>query len=94
VPGRKPPGHPEAPTADLTAEDRATLDAWVRQHQVRASNRNPEPTPPALAPTVSASGAAGPIRAEAGLRVCPTCKKPVHLGADVCRACNTPVPRR
>jgi hypothetical protein len=96
VPGRKPPGHPESPTDELGTEDRATLDAWARRHQVRASNHNPEPTPPAFAPkvTVTGSGEAGPVRAEAGLRICPNCKKPVHLGADVCRVCNTPVPRK
>jgi len=33
-------------------------------------------------------------RAEAGLRVCPGCGRPVHLGAETCRACGTHVPKR
>jgi predicted RNA-binding Zn-ribbon protein involved in translation (DUF1610 family) len=35
-----------------------------------------------------------PTRVEAGLRVCPQCGKPVHLGADTCRTCGVAVPRR
>ena len=31
---------------------------------------------------------------EENLRVCPKCGRPVHLGADACRACGTVVPRR
>jgi hypothetical protein len=30
---------------------------------------------------------------ETGLRICPRCKKPVHLNAANCRECGTPVPR-
>ncbi len=33
------------------------------------------------------------VKFETGLRVCPRCKKPVHLGAAACRECGTPVPR-
>jgi predicted RNA-binding Zn-ribbon protein involved in translation (DUF1610 family) len=35
-----------------------------------------------------------PTRVEAGLRVCPKCGKPVHLGADTCRTCGVSVPKR
>lgn len=38
--------------------------------------------------------AAPSMKAEAGLRVCPNCGRPVHLGAATCRACGTHVPRR
>jgi hypothetical protein len=41
------------------------------------------------------SRAAAPsMKAEAGLRVCPRCGHPVHLGAAACRECGTHVPRR
>ncbi len=39
------------------------------------------------------SSPASPVKFEAGLRVCPRCKKPVHLGASTCRECGTLVPR-
>jgi predicted RNA-binding Zn-ribbon protein involved in translation (DUF1610 family) len=38
--------------------------------------------------------AAPSMKAEAGLRVCPRCGRPVHLGATTCRECGTHVPRR
>ena len=38
--------------------------------------------------------AAPAIKAEAGLRVCPGCGRPVHLGAVACRECGTHVPKR
>jgi hypothetical protein len=34
------------------------------------------------------------VKFEAGMRICPRCKKPIHLGASTCRACGTPVPRQ
>ena len=43
---------------------------------------------PPVSPPASA------VKFEAGLRVCPRCKKPVHLGAATCRECGTPVPRQ
>jgi ribosomal protein L40E len=41
-----------------------------------------------------ARAAAPSMKAEAGLRVCPRCGRPVHLGAVSCRECGTHVPRR
>lgn len=41
-----------------------------------------------------AKSAAPAERAEAGLRVCPGCGRPVHLGAVSCRECGTHVPKR
>ena len=35
-----------------------------------------------------------PVKVEAGLRVCPRCGRPVHLGAESCRHCGAHVPRR
>ena len=88
------PGHPETETADLSPADLQALEAWTRSHLDRASSK-------AKAPSGSLN-LAGPIppsaelepRVEAGLRVCPRCKRPVHLGAETCRECGTPVPRR
>ena len=34
------------------------------------------------------------VKFETGLRVCPRCKKPLHLSADNCRECGMPVPRQ
>jgi hypothetical protein len=34
------------------------------------------------------------VKFETGLRVCPRCQKPLHLGSDHCRECGTVVPRQ
>lgn len=84
-----PPGHPEAGTIDLSPEEAAGLDRWSSEWAARQGAASPDRTPIIAQPSPAPSE-----RAEAGLRVCPKCKKPIHLGADVCRACGTSVPRR
>lgn len=93
----KAPGHPEAPTTELNVVDRDVIDGWKALHRAR----NPEafaqasaakPVAPAAKPAHDAAPAED--RQEVGLRVCPSCGKPVHLGAEACRSCGTPVPRR
>lgn len=87
----------DARTADLDPEDLARLEQWTRSFH--------RPADPAHAPDPAADTASAPIqpalppgpdgaRIEAGLRVCPGCGKPVHMGADTCRHCGTHVPRR
>ena len=71
---------PEAPTADMPAVDQAQLDAWAQSH---LGARAPATT-----------GTAPPRKLEAGLRVCPQCGKPVHMGSETCRGCGTTVPKR
>lgn len=42
-------------------------------------------------------GTAAPVAVkatEAGMRICPKCKRPIHLGAESCRNCGTIVPKR
>ena len=68
----------EAPTADIPAVDQAMLDAWAKGH---------------LGVTAPA-GTAPPRTLEAGLRVCPQCGKPIHMGSETCRGCGTTVPKR
>ena len=70
----------EAPTADLPAVDQAQLDAWSRSHLGAKAE--------------AGTGTAPPRKLEAGLRVCPQCGKPVHMGSEVCRGCGTAVPKR
>jgi hypothetical protein len=92
----------ESPTAELDAEDLDVLDRWAEGHL--ASPPAPpgvvEPVDPRRASTpplpVPAPVAAieVPARAEAGLRVCPRCGRPLHLSAEACRNCGAPVPRR
>jgi hypothetical protein len=87
-------GNPESSTEELSTADREMLDRWAHD---QTSRRGAPPdsgatsTPLLQSPIASASGLE---RAEVGLRVCPRCGKPVHLGADVCRHCGTAVPRR
>lgn len=98
----------EARTEDLDAADLAVLKEWAARHtddpirseasistttdvQSILSNFEAElevgfvpPVPPR----------ASAVKFEAGLRICPRCKKPVHLGAATCRECGTSVPRQ
>lgn len=73
---------PEAPTGEMPAADQAQLDAWARSHLGKQAA--------AAAPV----GTGVPRRIEAGLRVCPQCKKPIHMGSETCRTCGTTVPKR
>ena len=87
----------ESPTEELAAADVALLEAWTKSHLARGNG--------SAAGTGTGKGG-GPRstaemaqddpgrRAEAGFRVCPRCGKPIHLNADTCRSCGTPVPRR
>lgn len=79
-----PPGHPDAPTEELSAHDLAELDTWA--------NRVTSGTPSSTADFIVRPGT--PNRVEAGLRVCPRCGKPIHMGASACRGCGTVVPKR
>ena len=69
---------PEAPTGEMPAADQAQLDAWARSHLGKRAG----------------SGIVTSGRIEAGLRVCPQCGKPVHMGSETCRTCGIVVPRR
>jgi hypothetical protein len=75
-----PLSDPESPTEEMTEADKAVLERWAQAHLGE----------PASASKPAASG----VRAEAGLRVCPRCGRPVHLGAVACRECGTHVPKR
>jgi hypothetical protein len=95
-----PPGHPETPTTELSPGDLAELERWSHDHLARAARavEDPQtqilrtPTPAESAPPEPPPASDLP-RAEVGLRLCPNCRRPVHLGRDVCQ-CGTPVPRR
>lgn len=90
----KPPGHPEADTVDLDSEQLAAIQGWAAGHGVHplgAGDEGRSDTPPVV---LVPRGTTPLARAEAGFRVCPNCRKPIHLGADVCRDCGTPVPRK
>jgi ribosomal protein L40E len=56
------------------------------------------PPPPALPAPANVPAAAleapAAVKAEAGLRVCPRCGRPLHLSAVTCRDCGAPVPKR
>jgi hypothetical protein len=77
---------PESPTEELGREEVALLDAWAKRHSEKGNG------PPSTAELLSEP----PVRRgnEAGMRVCPRCGKPIHLGAETCRACGIPVPKR
>jgi predicted RNA-binding Zn-ribbon protein involved in translation (DUF1610 family) len=85
---------PETATEEFSANDLAVIERWASGHLRKA-----EPAAPvaaAVAPPVSTASHSGPIpvRAEAGLRVCPRCGRPLHLSAETCRECGASVPKR
>ncbi len=88
-----------ARTVEMTAVERSRLEAWGRAHAPPGPEESDIPGPSASAlpglnvPSIALAGSA-PAKTEAGLRVCPSCRKPVHLSAEVCRHCGTAVPRR
>ncbi len=75
----------EIPTQEIPAAGAAALDAWTKGHLARAKTTQSTAEMPSEPQN---------RRAEAGLRVCPNCGKPIHLGADTCRGCGTVVPKR
>ena len=91
-----PAPKPGSRTAEMTAADRARLEEWGRAHAQKqaAADADDIPSPSESALPTPAHPALAASRTEAGLRLCPGCRKPVHLGADACRHCGTPVPKR
>jgi len=101
----KKPGlsDPQARTLDLDADDLAQLEKWTARYPANpghvedcpptetALNMAPADDTELLAPSASPHSVA---KFEAGLRICPRCRKPVHLGATNCRECGTPIPRQ
>ncbi len=73
----------ETPTQEMDPADVARLNAWAKAHIDRSEGS----TTTAEMPLARRGG-------EAGLRVCPRCGKPIHLGADSCRDCGISVPKR
>jgi hypothetical protein len=96
----------DARTEDLDDDDLAELEKWSARHL--ASSGQAEGNPASAVPMSSVQVTnddqglgllpspipqASLVKFETGLRVCPRCKKPLHLRADNCRACGMPVPR-
>ena len=100
----------EARTEELDDDDLAQLEEWSLRYAANPNPRRPAaPVSTTTGIHAVAAGAnpdaelafippmtapASAVKFEAGLRVCPRCKKPVHLGAAICRECGTPVPRQ
>ncbi|APW61743.1 hypothetical protein [Paludisphaera borealis] len=96
---------PEARTDELDKLDVARLDRWAARHGVspdaagrQAATKPPRaPQPPTEVPI--RTGDTPPIspppafKREAGLRVCPKCRKPLHMSATVCRSCGESTPK-
>ena len=76
----------EVPTEEMGPDDLALLERWAKRHLSRQEAGKGEGPPGPPAPSA--------VRTEAGLRVCPRCGRPVHLGAVTCRECGADVPKR
>jgi hypothetical protein len=94
---------PEARTEELDNNDLAQLESWRTRYAANSSRTEGPVSTTTSLHTVTADADVGfvtpttlptsAVKFEAGLRICPRCKKPVHLGAATCRECGTPVPR-
>jgi hypothetical protein len=96
----------EARTEELDNDDLARLETWGAQYQPHVNiaqspastatdlNIALSETDHTIGFTAPTSSPASEVKFEAGLRICPRCKKPVHLGAANCRECGTSVPRQ
>jgi predicted RNA-binding Zn-ribbon protein involved in translation (DUF1610 family) len=82
VPASSVLADPEGKTEELSSAAMLKLDEWAKSHTKEEGGLLSTSTRPAA------------TRSEAGLRVCPSCGKPIHLGASQCRECGTPVPKR
>jgi hypothetical protein len=95
----------ETRTQVLDAADLAELKKWSEHHLITSGQLKNDSAK--ARPATVASGAkndefwlpsnaiprASVVKFETGLRICPRCKKPLHLSADNCRECGMPVPR-
>jgi hypothetical protein len=97
----------DARTEDLDKADLAELEKWSIRHLANFHQADGDPARTAAARSAllatadeglalppSAMSQASVVKFETGLRVCPRCKKPLHLSADNCRECGMPVPRQ
>jgi hypothetical protein len=100
---------PDARTDEFTTQDLARIEQWASRWQA-FHDRNTATSPAVGSTVSGSQPVAlidpGPldpagmypppsaVKMEAGLRVCPRCAKPVHLGANTCRDCGATVPRR
>ena len=76
----------EAPTEEMAPDDVQRV-----AESVEAPSRRPREK---VNRQGESSADKSPWTSEAGLRVCPGCGRPVHLGASVCRGCGSAVPKR
>jgi len=97
----------ETRTEDLDASDLSELKKWSESH-FSSSRRSQDSEKRNGALTGAAEDAnehemglsrgetpvGSVVKFETGLRICPQCKKPLHLGAYSCRECGTLVPRQ
>jgi hypothetical protein len=97
----------DASTEDLDDDERAKLEEWFAYHLASAAQVESDPRRALRVPSdleapndenldrpQNAIAQASVVKFETGLRVCPRCKKPLHLSADNCRECGLPVPRQ
>ena len=107
VPGKNPRSEGFAPddqrTGEFSPEDIARISTWTQHWAAKreaarpvASRDRPDEgsTPASGVPLVNVAPRPSSVKMEAGLRVCPRCGKPVHLGAANCRECGALVPKR
>jgi hypothetical protein len=106
--GKKPSGNnPESRTEDLDPAELAELEKWSARYLTKSGHaEGPLSTTGIIAVNsraendnniglpINAFVQASVVKFETGLRVCPRCKKPLHLSADNCRECGMPVPRQ
>jgi hypothetical protein len=96
----------ETRTEDLDATDLLALQKWSNRFSADSDQAKDNlaktrsvavvlgPDNDELGLLVSMKPQTSVVKFETGLRICPQCQKPLHLGADNCRECGMPVPRQ
>jgi hypothetical protein len=97
----------ETRTQDLDATDLAELKKWTERYSTSSGQAQDNPAKPSPVtgvlegadddfglPPHGKMPRASVVKFETGLRICPQCHKPLHLGADNCRDCGTLVARQ
>ena len=84
------PGYPESPTEELSTSEKAAIERWSTGHNAKA--KPPAPEPGAMA--TMAFSLPQTDKVEVGMRLCPECGQPIHLGAPNCRQCGKPAAKR
>jgi len=83
----------DARTQDMDAAELARLQRWAARHGVLPGGGSSTAVPPPSPPAEASYSPPPSLKVEAGLRICPRCRRPLHMSATTCRACGASTPK-